>query len=279
MEYSERTIQLLDIGRQDCRDLHAWGPGIRPCYIIHYVLRGKGYLRVKDKNYPVCAGQSFLTYPYVEVEYYPEEKDPWEYVWVDFVGDMAKQMLEKSVFMAKGPVCACDDGGRLPALFERLLEMDILWKNRQEAGGILLSILGIYQDAYEEEENAWRQKRDPRIEAAFTMVQANYHNPDFGVEALCGKLHMSRVTLYRLFRSELGISPSHYLTQYRIKQAQIMLQMGTTVKTTSLSCGFADPLYFSRTFKTHVGAAPSEYAVQRRGGRTAPAQRRDAWGQ
>lgn len=265
MEYSDQTIQLLHTGRQDCRDLHTWGPGVRPCYIIHYVLRGEGYLRVRDKVYPVKVGQSFLTYPYVEMEYYPEKTDPWEYVWVDFAGDMAKQVLERSVFGAKGPVCTCDGGGRITDLFERLLQLDILWKNRQEAGGILLSLLGIYQDAYEGEGSAQRQQKDPRMEAAFALIKANYHNPEFRVETMCGKLHVSRVTLYRLFQSEFGISPSLYLTQYRMKQAQIMLQMGTSVKTTSLSCGFADPLYFSRTFKMHVGTAPSEYAMQWRG--------------
>lgn len=275
MEYSDKTIQLLHIGRQDCRDLHAWGPGIRPCYIIHHVLRGEGYLRVRDKIYPVKAGQSFLTYPYVEMEYYPEEKDPWEYVWADFVGDMAKQMLERSIFSTKGPVCTCGGGGRIPDLFEKLLGLDILWKNRQEAGGILLSLLGIYQDAYEGEDSPLHRQKDPRLEAAFALVQANYHDPAFRVETLCGKLHVSRVTLYRMFQSEFGIAPSLYLTQYRMKQAQIMLQMGASVKTTSLSCGFADPLYFSRTFKTHVGIAPSEYAVQLRGSRAA--EHRGAW--
>lgn len=269
MEYSDKTIQLLHIGRQDCRDMHAWGPGVRPCYIIHYVFRGAGCLRVRDKFYTVKAGQSFLTYPYVEMEYYPEEKDPWAYAWVDFVGDMAKRMLEQSVFGAAGPVCSCDGGGRIPDLFERLLELDILWKNRQEAGGILLSLLGIYQDAYDGEAGVQNQQKEPRMEAAFALIQANYHNPGFRVETLCEKLHMSRVTLYRLFQSEFGISPSLYLKQYRMKQAQIMLQLGTAVKTTSLSCGFADPLYFSRTFKTHVGVAPSEYAAQWRGNRSA----------
>ena len=27
-------IRPVDAGRQDCHDLHSWGPGVRQCYII-----------------------------------------------------------------------------------------------------------------------------------------------------------------------------------------------------------------------------------------------------
>ena len=30
-------IRPVDAGRQDCHDLHSWGPGVRQCYIIHDV--------------------------------------------------------------------------------------------------------------------------------------------------------------------------------------------------------------------------------------------------
>lgn len=42
--YSEHTLLLTNCGREDCSDLHSWGPGIRPCYIIHYVIKGAGWL-------------------------------------------------------------------------------------------------------------------------------------------------------------------------------------------------------------------------------------------
>lgn len=35
-------IRPVDAGRQDCHDLHSWGPGVRQCYIIHYIISGKG---------------------------------------------------------------------------------------------------------------------------------------------------------------------------------------------------------------------------------------------
>ena len=80
--FSEQSIKLVGMGRQNCKDMHAWGPGIRSCFIIHYVMKGAGYLIVNHRKYHVKAGESFLTRPYTLIEYYPEEENPWEYMWV-----------------------------------------------------------------------------------------------------------------------------------------------------------------------------------------------------
>ena len=65
------ALNLCGTGRQDCRDLHAWGPGVRPIYIIHHVLRGKGFLETRKMRFSISAGESFLICPYETVWYYP----------------------------------------------------------------------------------------------------------------------------------------------------------------------------------------------------------------
>ena len=61
---SQPGLTLLATGRQDCSDLHSWGPGVRPVYIIHYILRGQGFIDYHKKTFPVHTGESFLIYPY-----------------------------------------------------------------------------------------------------------------------------------------------------------------------------------------------------------------------
>ena len=43
-------IRPVDAGRQDCHDLHSWGPGVRQCYIIHYIISGKGTFTCGKKD-------------------------------------------------------------------------------------------------------------------------------------------------------------------------------------------------------------------------------------
>ena len=50
-------IRPVDAGRQDCHDLHSWGPGVRQCYIIHYIISGKGTFTCGKKTYTLTAGQ------------------------------------------------------------------------------------------------------------------------------------------------------------------------------------------------------------------------------
>ena len=75
--YSEETVRLVGYGREDCSDLHSWGPGVRAFYIIHYVIRGAGFLECGGKRFRITAGESFLLYPYTELFYYPDPEDPW----------------------------------------------------------------------------------------------------------------------------------------------------------------------------------------------------------
>ena len=66
-------IRPVDAGRQDCHDLHSWGPGVRQCYIIHYIISGKGTFTCGKKTYTLTAGQSFLICPAQVVQYAPDE--------------------------------------------------------------------------------------------------------------------------------------------------------------------------------------------------------------
>ena len=90
--YSEETVRLVGYGREDCSDLHSWGPGVRAFYIIHYVIRGAGFLECGGKRFRITAGESFLLYPYTEL-FYGE-------------GDRAAIVTYRILFLLAG--CSCD---------------------------------------------------------------------------------------------------------------------------------------------------------------------------
>ncbi|MGN0143326.1 MAG: AraC family transcriptional regulator [Roseburia sp.] len=258
--FSEKSVKLVGMGRQNCEDMHAWGPGIRSCYIIHYVIKGAGYLVANHKKYRVKAGESFLTKPYTLIEYFPDEEEPWEYTWVDFVGEQVENWMAHTGFKEEMPVCSVEQAEKLLPLFCKLLELDIYHQQKNEACGILLSILGIYLDIFPIEHPEDESEDEKRMELAVLLIRNHYHQSEFHIQMLCEMLHISRVTLYRHFVKKTGISPKQYLLNYRIEQAKLLLAMGTSVKNTAASCGFEDVFYFSRVFKTHTGVAPSRYA-------------------
>lgn len=256
--YCENTIQLINTGRQDCRDMHQWGPGMRNCYVIHYVIRGEGFLEINGKTYFIKAGESFLIRPFTTVFYYPNPQNPWEYTWIDFIGLQVSDFLGQLNVTPHCPVWSVQNSSRLQLLYDRLQELSVLHHNKAEANGILLAILGFYADSMPIN-TPTVQRENMRLSMALTLIRTNYHHSYFHVDTICQMMNLSRATLYRLFRAELGQSPISYLQNYRLEQAKKMLSMDSTVKVTSVSCGFDDPLYFSRLFKKYTGIAPSKY--------------------
>ena len=116
---SQPGLTLLATGRQDCSDLHSWGPGVRPVYIIHYILRGQGFIEYHKKTFPVHTGESFLIYPYDTIRYYPDPGNPWEYTWVEFTGKEAASLLDQTAFSPAAPVCPSDLPCPAPTAFCR----------------------------------------------------------------------------------------------------------------------------------------------------------------
>jgi two-component system response regulator YesN len=63
----------------------------------------------------------------------------------------------------------------------------------------------------------------------------------------------------RLFREEIGISFSEYVTKLRMEKAGALLVQGISVKECCFLVGYNDPNYFSRIFRKYYDKTPSEY--------------------
>ncbi len=92
----------------------------------------------------------------------------------------------------------------------------------------------------------------------------NHFKADFTsiykVDDLANILHLSKSQLFRVFKNDLAMSPTHYMNSIRILHAQELLTTTRTkVTDISIQCGFSDIYYFSRFFKEWVGMSPTEY--------------------
>lgn len=69
-----------------------------------------------------------------------------------------------------------------------------------------------------------------------------------------------------VFKSEFGISPSKYIGELRLDMAKKLIQSNPNIllKDVAEMVGFTDVFYFSRTFKSHEGIPPKQYAQQQR---------------
>ena len=249
-------IQLIGAGRQDCSDMHSYGPGMRSCYIIHYIIKGSGTFIVNRRSYPVKKGESFLITPYTTVHYYPDAESPWEYTWIEFTGGRTADFLREMGIPMNLPVFPEIPEDRILGYFEKAVQCTHDWERRKEAAGLATAIMGCIGDRNRNSDADISEKGE-RFGIAVAYIEANYRYADFNILRLSRMMNLGRTTLYRAFRENSGMSPVEYLSRYRMEQARKMLQNQASVKAAALSCGFSDPLYFSRQFRRITGGTPS----------------------
>ena len=93
-----------------------------------------------------------------------------------------------------------------------------------------------------------------------STVLSHLSDPEFSVDQLASLLFMSRATLLRRCKAELGMSPRIYIINNRIQQASNLLQAGKlSVSEVAYAVGFESLSYFSKSFKKQIGKAPSDY--------------------
>ncbi|MFW5845833.1 MAG: helix-turn-helix domain-containing protein [Planctomycetota bacterium] len=104
---------------------------------------------------------------------------------------------------------------------------------------------------------------DARVDQALELLHRRCGETDFGIAALAVACGLHRSQLSRRFTAQVGLSPSAYLQRLRLQQAARLLRGGSTpVQTVAARCGFADPDYFIRCFRRHVGCTPGNFRRQ-----------------
>lgn len=88
----------------------------------------------------------------------------------------------------------------------------------------------------------------------------DHFDEDITLDDISRQINISPYYFSKLFKEEVGQSFIEYITGLRMDKAKILL--ATTNKSMKEICsaiGYADPNYFSRTFKKNVGVTPTEY--------------------
>ncbi len=255
------SLSVTYSGHEKCGSGQKWGKGIRQQYILHLVVSGKGTYITPQGSFELSRGDMFLIRPYTEIEYYADENDPWEYLWVNFTGTDGETLLKRTDFTAENPVIHGCDNEIKSAMAELIANAGT---TRHEAAGltgrlyILLSLL--MKNSHRKSSRSPREQEKRRvIKAARDFVATNYPLP-VSIEDIAEAAGVSRTTLFRVFKSELNTTPVDYLTSYRIAQAKTLLsETDLSVTAVARSTGYEDNLYFSRVFRKSTGTTPTEY--------------------
>lgn len=251
---------LCFCGYAKCSPLHSFGPAVRPNYILHYIMEGKGKFLVNGEEYNLQKGQGFLIEPEVQTFYQADEEVPWTYLWIGFGGKKAEDYLRDLGLNKKQLIFQCGCGEELKKIvYSMLKHRKYTAANEYFLEGLLYTFFGTLKENMEIAGNAGEKDGNLYVRKAAEFIQNNYADP-VRVKDIADYVGVNRSYLYTLFQDNLQLSPKEYLTNFRLTRAAELLQLtDLSVETVAMSCGYQDALGFSKIFKAKMGITPSAY--------------------
>lgn len=255
---------LLYCGYAECKPLHHFGPAVRPNHIIHFILSGKGDYYVGDKQYTLHKGQGFLIEPDVLTRYQADKKDPWTYIWIGFSGEKCQEILRSLCLGSDDLIFHSNKGNELKEIIIEMLKLNtISISNEYRLQSLLYLFISLLAENSSPLIEEGISKEKTYIRKSVEFIQTHYNQP-IKVSDVANYVSLNRSYISTLFQKATGISMQQYLTHFRITKAVELLSLtDLSIEQIAESCGYSDPLVFSKAFKKLKNQTPSAYRKEK----------------
>lgn len=256
---SYEDLRFFEIGYQKCYPNYGYGPIIRDKYILHYVLSGSGKLQLNGKITPVHSKQAFIIPPGVPGYYEADTSNPWTYIWIQFHGPKAAEMLEKAGITGKSPIFTPNGS------YQDIEEC--LWNIINEPDAEYACMGRLYEFFqlliyHSSQAPKAGEKTDSSLEYVHRVIHyiSEKYSEPIHIQEIADYCGLDRAYLSKLFKGATGLTPQRYLINYRIDKAkQLLKNTNLPIQHVSYSVGYSDPLAFSKFFRQETGTSPTEY--------------------
>src|SRR5699024_4417044 len=124
---------------------------------------------------------------------------------------------------------------------------------------LLYSFLSILSDSLSTITKETSDINNEYVKKAVTYIQQNYSKP-ISVTELADFVSLNRSYLSTLFRKNMNCSIQDYLLDFRITRAAELLSLtDLSINQIAESCGYQNPLVFSKAFKRVKKKTPTDY--------------------
>lgn len=256
--HDETGLCLNSFGHSVTQPCHQYGPAVRSCYLIHYILDGKGEFTVNNVHYQLSRGQGFLIEPDYQTTYCSDAKDPWTYIWVGFSGTEAAQLVASVGLSQDAPVFLCEEGDRL-----KRYVLEMLHHNRSNPidayhtmGMFYLFISTIAQSR---KDQLPTMTGNDYVRHAISYIQRHLAET-IRTEDIAEYIGLNRSYFSVLFKNQTGLSPNKYLQTLRVAKARHLLETSRlSIESIACSCGYQKPESLIKVFRQFYGISPAAY--------------------
>ncbi len=215
-------------------------------WLIEYVVAGSGYISRGSEQFTVSPGDTYVMGPHAESDYRPDNRDPWEKMFVEIEGAFIDSLataygLEEVMYYPQVHVAH-----QLQQLLTLLSHRGAHFQRDFPIGlHRLISTLSL------------SRKQAPQSMGDYLELRVKHA---FQLEEMASDFKYSKNHLLRLFKSEYGCTPYEYLLQRRVEQAiWSITHTSLSIKAIAREFQFTDGKHLSSTIKKRTGKSPSEW--------------------
>lgn len=259
-------LGLYQFGWEQCDPSHSFGPATRNHYLFHLCLSGTGTLIAENTKgesipYQVKSGQGFMIFPHQICTYIADREIPWEYVWIEFDGLRAKEIVDLAGIDRNRPIYKA----RYKDIADTMKsEMLYIVNHKEESPFHLIGHFYLFIDSFIRSSNSFQTRqdntlRDFYIKEALSFIEQNFQN-NISVEDIAASCGLNRSYFGKIFHENMGKSPQEFLISYRMSKAAELLKLTKfSVADIGNAVGYPNQLHFSRAFKNVYGVSPRQW--------------------
>lgn len=220
----------------------------------HILLISKGRCRVLHggKMHTLSAGNIVIYVPKEEQMYSYEAES--SSLWCHFTGTAVDEILESSGI--SGGVYAPGNSKAIFESFSNMIRQFHLPGRENFANSAFLELVYNIADGLQ---NPVQNASTDALLSVLSYINENYHR-QITLSELAKKAGYSKSRFSHIFSEMTGTTPIKYQNDIRLKNSCEMLSSNIyPISEIAISCGFSDPLYYSKIFKKKYGITPSQY--------------------
>lgn len=225
-------------------------------YVFEYIQEGAGTVIIGEKT-KFCAQSNdvYILPKYQDHKFYPDHKNVWKKVFFIADGAIIDHLLTAykldGVFLYRD--CNLND------IFLNILECFYSFVDHDQLNSVS-SILfhKIIQLLYQKTTHA-SQQYSIDVFNIKNALDSNIRN-QITLDMICDQLNLSKASVIRKFKAEIGQTPYDYLLSKKLELAcKLLCSTSFSIKEIAERLDFTDQYYFSDLFKRKFGLSPKYY--------------------
>lgn len=225
-------------------------------HILVYSENGCGKALINEKWEPVPKGSIIYIPANVPVEYKSASAEPWDNLYISFLGKYSESFLGLNACIIKGDLKFFAD--TVYKFKERQQESDFTEYSISKLYYILLRLKSITLN--HTDKNIVQSDAKDNVELSVKYVTEHYTS-DLTLPFLASNCGISEEYYCRMFKKITGATPVTYMNILRVNRACDLLTKhpDKQIEEIAHECGYASAAYFNRVFKKNTGTTPTKF--------------------